>query len=287
LYEIVQFFFHGFMKFQRQTEKKGSQGKSFLYLSRFQRPWILIGILSLLLTTTALSAGDETTILVGFRMGEESKSIPDGWEHLTYLGTAENTLSFMREGGTTVLHVTSLNSASALLKRINGGNDRRIRLENHPIIVWRWKINRTVGMAVESRKDRNDSAARVRVIFAERGMQPLETSPGFEKIIKYLGVNMPNIEPSGFKIDYIWGTRAPKGEIIDYPGSRNHKMIVVESGNSRANQWVWEKRDLVKDFHTVFRGDPPGLAGIVVLSDTDQTNEGIEAYYSSIVLMDQ
>jgi hypothetical protein len=275
------------MKFQSQKDKKDSPEKIFLYLSRFQRPWILIGILSLLLSATALSAGDESTILLGFRMGEESKSIPDGWEHLTYLGTAENAMSLMKEEGTTVLHVTSLNSASALLKRINVGNDKRIRLENHPVIVWRWKINRTVGMAVESRKDRNDSAARVRVIFAERGMQPLEKSPGFEKIIKYLGVNMPNIEPPGFKIDYIWGTRAPKGEIIDYPGSRNHKMIVVESGNNMANQWVWEKRDLVKDFHTMFRGDPPDLVGLVVLSDTDQTNEGVEAYYSSIVLMHQ
>jgi hypothetical protein len=287
VYENVRFFFHKFMKFQRQKEMKGSPGKIFLYLSRFQRPWILIGVLFLLLSATALSAGDKTTLLLGFKMGEESKSIPDGWEHLTYLGTAENTLSLMREEGKIILHVTSLNSASALLKRMNVGDDGGIRLENHPILVWRWKINRTVGMAIENRKDRNDSAARVRVIFAERGMQPLEKSPGFEKIIKYLGVKMPNIEPSGFKIDYIWGTRAQKGEIIDYPGSRNHKMIVVERGNSRANQWVWEKRDLVKDFHAMFRGDPPGLAGVVVLSDTDQTNEGVEAYYSSIVLMNQ
>jgi hypothetical protein len=287
VYENVRFFFHKFMKFQRQKEMKGSPGKIFLYLSRFQRPWILIGVLFLLLSATALSAGDKTTLLLGFKMGEESKSIPDGWEHLTYLGTAENTVSLMREEGKIILHVTSLNSASALLKRMNVGDDGGIRLENHPILVWRWKINRTVGMAIENRKDRNDSAARVRVIFAERGMQPLEKSPGFEKIIKYLGVKMPNIEPSGFKIDYIWGTRAQKGEIIDYPGSRNHKMIVVERGNSRANQWVWEKRDLVKDFHAMFRGDPPGLAGVVVLSDTDQTNEGVEAYYSSIVLMNQ
>jgi hypothetical protein len=287
LYEIVQFFFHRFMKFQRQVEKRGSPGKIFLYLSRFQRQWILIGILSLLLSATALSAGDEAILLLGFKMGENSKSIPDGWEHLTYLGTTENTMSVMNEEGTTVLHVTSLNSASALLKRMKVNDDTMIRLENYPILVWRWKINRTVGMAVESRKDRNDSAARVRVIFAERGMPPLEKSPGFKKIIKYLGIKMPNIEPSGFKIDYIWGNRAPKGEIIDYPGSRNHKMIVVESGNDKANQWTWEKRDLVKDFHAVFRGDPPGLAGIVVLSDTDQTNEGIEAYYSSIVLMHQ
>ena len=255
------------------------------YLLWIRRPWVCIGVLSLLLSATILSAGDEATLLLGFRMGKESKSIPDGWEHLTYPGTAENTMSLVREEGMTVLHVASLNSASALLKRMNFGDDRRICLESHPVLVWRWKINRTVGMAIEGRKDRNDSAARVRIIFAERGMPSLKKSPDVEKFMKYLGITMPTIEPSGFKIDYIWGTRAPKGEIIDYPGSKNHKMIVVESGNCRTNQWIWEQRDLIKDFQVIFRCDPPGLAGIIVLTDTDQTNEGVEAYYGSIVLM--
>jgi len=35
----------------------------------------------------------------------------------------------------------------------------------------------------------------------------------------------------------------------------------------------------------LFIGTPPGLAGIVVLTDTDQTNEGVIAHYSSIIMM--
>jgi hypothetical protein len=41
---------------------------------------------------------------------------------------------------------------------------------------------------------------------------------------------------------------------------------------------------MVGDFKKCFGIDPPGIAGIIVLTDTDQTNEGVEAWYESIVL---
>jgi hypothetical protein len=39
---------------------------------------------------------------------------------------------------------------------------------------------------------------------------------------------MEGTEPRGFKIDYIWGNNILKSEVIDYPGLKNHKMVVVE-----------------------------------------------------------
>jgi hypothetical protein len=44
-------------------------------------------------------------------------------------------------------------------------------------------------------------------------------------------------------------------------------------------------KPLSSDFRQFFGGTPPGLAGVVVLTDTDQTNEGVIAYYSSVILM--
>ena len=239
----------------------------------------LIFVVTILLACASVAEAKEKSVFVGFKMEKGSDSLPDGWKHLTRLGVAENKVSLFREGKRVVLRVKSLNSASSLLKRLD------IDPRALPVLVWRWKINRTVGMAIESRKDRNDCTARLRVIF-ENGGELTTSSPEFEKIAKYFGVKIPEREPPGFKIDYIWGNHARKGEIIDYPGSRNHKVVVVERGNIRANRWIWEKQNLVEDFHRIFRGDPPRLVGIVVLSDTDQTNEGVEACYSSIVLME-
>ncbi len=233
----------------------------------------------LVLASVNSSQGKVKTKFLGFKQGEKSKSVPGGWELITYFRTVKNKLSLSKEGKRTVLRVKSTGSASAILKRLE------VDLKEFPVLVWRWKINRVVGMAVESRKDRNDSAARIRVIFGKAAAKPLKRPPEIEKFFKSFGFQTEGKEPRGYKIDYIWGNNVPKGEVIDYPGSKKHKMVVVESGNKRANQWVWEKRNLIEDFRQFFGGSPPGLAGIVVLTDTNQTNEGVTAHYSSIVLM--
>ena len=247
------------------------------------RPAVAISLVVslLILDPMSLALGKEDRILLGFQKAQDSASIADGWEHITYPRTGENDMSLTTEEKRTVLHVKSLGSASALLKRTDAD------LQEFPILVWCWKINRVVGMAVEGQKDRNDSAARVRVIFAKESVEPRPLPPEIEEFFESLGIKSTALEPAGYKIDYIWGNRLPVGEILDYPGSRHHKMVVVESGQARANRWVWERRNLVEDFELLFEAAPPGLAGIVILTDTDDTNEGAEAFYSSVVLMNE
>jgi len=217
-----------------------------------------------LLAPLSQSQGKAQFKFLGFSKEKKSHEVPKGWE-----------------GKKTVLMVRSIGSASGVLRRID------IDLKKFPVLVWRWKINRVVGMAIESRKDRNDSAARVRVIFGMAAPKPLKGPPEIVKFFKSFGIQTEGKEPRGFKIDYIWGNNVLKGEVIDYPSSKNHKMVVVESGNKRAGRWVWEKRNLVEDFKAFFRKSPPTLIGIMVLTDTDQTNEGVVAHYSSIIMMDK
>lgn len=233
----------------------------------------------LLLASSSQSYGRAKTLLIGFKQGKESKSVPEGWEVITYFRRGKNELSLSKEGNRTVLKVRSLGSASALLKRLD------VDLKTFPVLVWRWKVNRVVGMAVESRRDRNDAAARIRVIFGRPIPKPTQKPPEFPDFFKSFSFKLGSREPGGFKIDYIWGNTIAKGEVVDFPGSRNHKMVVVESGSGRAETWVWEKRNLVEDFEQLFRRSPPHLIGVVVLTDTDHTNEGVTAHYSSIVLM--
>ena len=234
-----------------------------------------------LLAPLSQSQGKAQFKLLGFSKEKKSHEVPKGWEVIPYFRKAKNKLSLSKEGKKTVLMVRSIGSASGVLRRID------IDLKKFPVLVWRWKINRVVGMAIESRKDRNDSAARVRVIFGMAAPKPLKGPPEIVKFFKSFGIQTEGKEPRGFKIDYIWGNNVLKGEVIDYPSSKNHKMVVVESGNKRAGRWVWEKRNLVEDFQGFFRKSPPALVGIMVLTDTDQTNEGVVAHYSSIIMMDK
>jgi len=234
-----------------------------------------------LLASVNSSHGNAKTKFIGFKQGKKSDKVPEGWELIPYFGTAKNKLSLSKEGKRTILRVKSIGSASGVLKRLE------IDLKKFPVLVWRWKINRAVGMAIETRKVRNDAAARIRVIFGKRQPKPVKGPPEILKFFKSFGIQPGGKEPRGFKIDYIWGNNLLRGDVIDYPGSKNHKMVVVESGNERANQWVWEKRNLIEDFQEFFRSSPPALIGIMVLTDTDQTNEGVIAHYSSIIMMDK
>jgi len=260
-------------------KEKGNHQTQFRLLARAIPFAVVLFGLVILPNSVKLTSGSEKRTFVGFSQGEDSESIPEGWEHVTYPGRARNEVSLLKEGERTVLHVQSLGSASALVKRL----DTDIR--EFPILVWCWKINRVVGMAIENQKDRNDSAARIRVFFGAEAEKPGPVPPQVKELLKSLGFKKTPTEPWGNKIDYIWGNRLSPDTSLDYPGSRNHKVIVVESGQEKANQWIWEKRNLIEDYELLFGAAPPGLAGIAVLTDTDNTNEGVEAWYSSIVLM--
>lgn len=237
-------------------------------------------IVTLILCTISPGA-EKNSLFLGFTKGEDSKSIPKGWEHIGYFGKAKNSISLIKEGKRTVVHMKSLNSISSLIIRPD------VDIANYPTIAWQWKIDRTVGMAMEDRRDRNDCAARIRVIFGkDKGNVPLN-NPLVKKVFKTVGFKMSEMEPPGIKIDYVWGNFAKKGSVIDYPGTREHKVVVVEKGNERAGRWIWERRNLMEDFRQFFGSEPPGILAIAVLTDTDQTNEGVEARYSSVMLMGQ
>jgi hypothetical protein len=257
----------------------GVQERHDIVKTRDAKLLICIIAAGLVLASVSQSQGKAKAKFIGFKKEKKSSELPEKWEVLSYFRTAKNKLSLSEEEKRTILRVQSVGSASGILKMLE------FNLKEFPFLVWRWKVNRTVGMAIETRKDRNDAAARIRVIFGKTAPKPLKGPPEVVKFFKSFGIQPGGKEPRGFKIDYIWGNNLSKGDVIDYPGSRNHKMVAVESGNKRAGRWVWEKRNLIEDFQEFFRRSPPPLIGIVVLTDTDQTNEGVIAHYSSIIMM--
>jgi hypothetical protein len=95
---------------------------------------------------------------------------------------------------------------------------------------------------------------------------------------------LPGGEPSGLKIEYIWATRLPGGHVCDHPGEKNCKVFVLESGDGKAGQWVYEMRSIQKDFKTAFGTEFPGVLTIGIQTDTDHSNEMVTTYYSEPAL---
>ncbi len=212
--------------------------------------WIL---LSLILVFAQLPFGPQPS-----EKPEEEKSPVKGWKLVSYFATPPTQYS---KAGKGIIKAESLGARSSLFKEVGE------KQKDFQILSWGWKISNVVRSAIETKKDRFDTAARVMVVFGKAG--------GFRGF---------GGEPSGIKIEYIWATRLPKGHVFDHPGEKNCKVFVIQSGEGKVGQWVYEKRNIRKDYKTAFGAEPSSLLAIGIQTDTDQSNERVTAYYAEPVL---
>ena len=210
---------------------------------------ILLIPLSLILILTQLPFGPQPS-----QKPEEEKSPVKGWKLAPSFATPPTQYSSVGKG---IIKAESLGSSAALFKEIGE------RQKNFSVLSWKWKISNVVRSAIESRKDRFDTAARVIVVF------------GRESAFRGFGGG-----PSGSKMEYIWASHVPKGHIFDHPGEKDCKVFVLESGEGKAGQWIYEERNIRKDYRAAFGAEPGELLAIGIQTDTDHSNEKVTAYYS-------
>ncbi|MGD0918450.1 MAG: DUF3047 domain-containing protein [Thermodesulfobacteriota bacterium] len=189
----------------------------------------------------------------------EEKSPVEGWRVVTYFAIPPTQYS---KAGRGIIKAESLGSRSSLFK------DVEEKKRKFPILSWRWKVSNIVRSAVETRKDRFDAAARVMVTF------------GKGESFKMFGGG----EPPGPKIEYIWASHLPKGRIFEHPGESSCMVFVLESGERKVGQWVYEERNIQKDYKTAFGAEPEGVTAIGIETDTDHSNEMVTAIYSEPIL---
>jgi len=190
---------------------------------------------------------------------EEKKTPVKGWWMVSSFAVPPTQYSRVGKG---IIKAESVGSRSSLFKEVGE------KEKNFPILSWRWKISNVVRSAIETRKDRFDAAARVMVVL------------GREKGFKI----MEGAEPSGFRIEYIWTSHLPNGHIFDHPGKKYCKVFVLESGEGKVGQWIYEKRNIHEDYKTAFGTEPSGVLAIGIQTDTDHSNEMVTAYYSNPIL---
>jgi len=190
---------------------------------------------------------------------EEKKTPVKGWSVVSHFAVPPTRYSRAGKG---IIKAESLGSRSSLYREVGE------KEKDFLVLSWRWKISNVVRSAIETRKDRFDAAARVMAVFGkDKGSRVMEGT-----------------EPSGFRIEYIWASHLPKGHIFDHPGKKYCKVFVLESGEEKAREWVFEKRDLLADYKKAFGTEPEGVLAIGIQTDTDHSNERVTAYYSDPVL---
>lgn len=220
--------------------------------------------------------GSTHRLMIGnFSASEADSGLPEGWEQFKFNKIERHTrYRLVTDDNTVVLKAESDAAASGLIRRI------RIETGNYKFISWRWKISNILKNVDTSKKEGDDYPARLFVNFE---YDPAKLS--LIERVKYQTARLIYGEyPPLCAISYVWGSKNPKGTVVPGVYSERAVSIVVESGESRLNQWIEVTRNIQKDYRAVFKTDPPPISGIAIMTDTDNTGESAVAYYGDIVL---
>lgn len=139
--------------------------------------------------------------------------------------------------------------------------DKNISLEELPYLNWKWRAIDLPEGADESSERTNDAVLSVYVVF---------------KILRF--TKIPKV------IRYSWSSTLEKGEVISNNLGKQ-KIVILESGTDKLNQWIHVKRNLVDDYRTFFGGDPPkNPVAFLILSDGNNVNDRVIGDYDDIFL---
>jgi len=198
------------------------------------------------------------------------------WKPLTFKKIEKHTVyTVVKDGDTVAVKAVSKASASGLTREI------KINLREYPIVQWRWKVANVLQKGDVTKKKGDDYPARIYITFEYDS-----SKVGFFDKAKYETVRLLYGQyPPLAAINYIWESKAPKGTMVPNPYTDQARMIVVESGTERLNQWVSEERNVYEDYKKAFGGEPPLISGVAIMTDTDNTGESATAYYGDIVFM--
>ena len=220
--------------------------------------------------------GDATDDIVAGHFSSLQPGIdrPPDWEPFVFKKIDRHTrYDLVSDEGVVVVRAVSDAAASGLIRKI------QIDPMEYPVLEWRWKVSNILQKGDVTKKQGDDYPARIYVTFA---YDPSKLS--FADRVKYKTVKLLYGEypPTG-AINYIWGSNAAVGRIVVNPYTDRAMMIAVESGAEKINQWTTQRRNLLEDYRNAFHADPPMISGVVIMTDTDNTEESATALYGDII----
>jgi hypothetical protein len=167
--------------------------------------------------------------------------------------TGKTHYSLKRSDGRLALRAESNAAASGLYRKVN------VDLDKTPVLNWTWKVDNVLAGADEHIRAGDDYSARVYVVFS-----------GGPRFWRTRAIN------------YVWSNKQPVDSIWPNAFTGNARMIAVESGTGRVEQWVSERRDVRADYQRLFGEKPGRVDAVAIMTDTDNTGATAAAWYGDI-----
>lgn len=183
-----------------------------------------------------------------------SHGLTNGWENTAFF-KKPSFYAAEREGTNSYLHGVAEKTCSALTHKLNLTPPTKLTLR------WHWKISGVETNGSERNIKKFDHAARVFIAF-DTFIGPART------------------------LNYMWGDAEKAGTVLAHPKSERAQIFVLESGNTRAGQWVSESRDVTADWKKVFPDrEMPKIIGIGLMTDSDSLGAKLEGFYADVELL--
>lgn len=205
----------------------------------------------------------------------EPGGLPAGWEALTFPKIARHTrYTVVPDGEGHVLMAESEAAASGLYRPLD--LDPKV----YQVLTWRWKVANVLVRGDARTKAGDDYPARVYVAFS---YDP--TAASLWEKTRYGAYRLVyGRYPPKAVINYVWDNRLPVGTTLDNAYTDRAKMVVVRSGAAEVGRWLAETRNVYQDYRRIFGAEPPRIAGVALMTDTDDTGERAVAWYDALTL---
>lgn len=150
----------------------------------------------------------------------------------------------------------------------------RIDVRRHPVIEWRWRVPRESAGAASRR------SPPVRISLGFHGDA---AKLDFEDRVKLRMAKAMTVNGLPYaSLLYVWRTDLPEGSLYSHPQTERVRHIVVESGESRVDQWVVVRRNVREDFRRAFGEEPGDLVAVGVMTDFGDDGSPRRAHYGDI-----
>lgn len=201
----------------------------------------------LFLSSTLIAKG-----IASVQIGLFSSGQLDQWNNKIFSGTTDYQIYQLDDSK--VLKAVSHSTASGLFK------EQRVDLLKTPYLNWRWRIDDRLENINEQSKSGDDYSARIYVVVS-----------GGWAFWKTKAIN------------YVWSSNSAKGLV--WPNAfvgKNAMMIAVRSNEDNTHTWFQEKRNIMQDLKQQFGSDIRYIDAVALMTDTDNANGYVVAYYGDI-----
>ncbi|MGE0331235.1 MAG: DUF3047 domain-containing protein [Ramlibacter sp.] len=148
---------------------------------------------------------------------------------------------------------------------------------------WRWRLDQPVAGADLRRKDADDAALKVCLMFD----MPLDRVPFVERSLLRLARAVSGEPLPAATVCYVWDVTLAQGTVLPNAYSARVRYLVLDGAASPPGQWRSHQRNLQADFARLFGGESPTLPpvqAVAVGADADNTGARSLAWIADIQL---